>query len=138
MCFTGNFALTMMLESATLAPVLSQPSLPLNDPAGLEIAPDCGWELASNLWMAFSCFFNARPRNGESSAVTYLNALAVAAFCFEVDAARMRSVYRVLSAAGLAGSERGQRGLAVDDPVHLGTTVDALRIDLLACQQLQL
>lgn len=40
MCFTGNFALTMMLEPSTLAPVLSQPSLPLNDPAGLEIAPD--------------------------------------------------------------------------------------------------
>jgi len=44
MCFTGNFALTMMLEAALLAPVLSQPSLPLDDPAGIEIAPD---ELAS-------------------------------------------------------------------------------------------
>jgi dienelactone hydrolase len=40
MCFTGNFALTMMLEPAMLAPVLSQPSLPLDDPAGLEIGPD--------------------------------------------------------------------------------------------------
>lgn len=40
MCFTGNFALSMMLESSVLAPVLSQPSLPLNEPAGLEIAPD--------------------------------------------------------------------------------------------------
>lgn len=40
MCFTGNFALTMMLEPAMLAPVLSQPSLPLGDPAGIEIAPD--------------------------------------------------------------------------------------------------
>jgi dienelactone hydrolase len=40
MCFTGNFALTMMLEPAMLAPVLSQPSLPLDDPAGLEIAPE--------------------------------------------------------------------------------------------------
>jgi dienelactone hydrolase len=40
MCFTGNFALTMMLEPAMLAPVLSQPSLQLNDPGGLEIAPD--------------------------------------------------------------------------------------------------
>lgn len=39
MCFTGNFALTMMLESSMLAPVLSQPSLPLKDPAGLEIDP---------------------------------------------------------------------------------------------------
>ncbi|KJC42360.1 dienelactone hydrolase [Bradyrhizobium sp. LTSP885] len=40
MCFTGNFALTMMLEPSMLAPVLSQPSLPLNDPDGIEIAPD--------------------------------------------------------------------------------------------------
>lgn len=40
MCFTGNFALTMMLEASVLAPVLSQPSLPLNDPAGLEISPE--------------------------------------------------------------------------------------------------
>ncbi|MBL0173555.1 MAG: dienelactone hydrolase family protein [Gemmatimonadaceae bacterium] len=44
MCFTGNFALTMMLEASVLAPVLSQPSLPLDNPAGLEIAPE---ELAS-------------------------------------------------------------------------------------------
>jgi dienelactone hydrolase len=40
MCFTGNFALSMMLEPAMLAPVLSQPSLPLDNPAGLEIAPE--------------------------------------------------------------------------------------------------
>jgi dienelactone hydrolase len=40
MCFTGNFALSMMLEEAVLAPVLSQPSLPFNDPAGMCIAPD--------------------------------------------------------------------------------------------------
>lgn len=40
MCFTGNFALTMMLEPAMLAPVLCQPSLPINDPAGIEMAPD--------------------------------------------------------------------------------------------------
>ncbi|WP_326737225.1 dienelactone hydrolase family protein [Streptomyces sp. NBC_01022] len=39
MCFTGNFALTMMLEPAMLAPVLAQPSLPLDDPAGLDITP---------------------------------------------------------------------------------------------------
>lgn len=39
MCFTGNFALSMMLESSVLAPVLSQPSLPLDDPAGIEISP---------------------------------------------------------------------------------------------------
>ena len=40
MCFTGNFALTMMLEPAMLAPVLSQPSLPLDNPGGLEISGD--------------------------------------------------------------------------------------------------
>lgn len=40
MCFTGNFALTMMLEPAVRAPVLCQPSLPLDNPAGLEISPD--------------------------------------------------------------------------------------------------
>jgi dienelactone hydrolase len=39
MCFTGNFALTMMLEPSMLAPVLSQPALPLDDPAGIEMAP---------------------------------------------------------------------------------------------------
>jgi dienelactone hydrolase len=39
MCWTGNFALTMMLEPAMLAPVLCQPSVPLNDPAGIEISP---------------------------------------------------------------------------------------------------
>lgn len=39
MCFTGNFALTMTLEPALVAPVLSQPSLPFDDPAGLEISP---------------------------------------------------------------------------------------------------
>ena len=40
MCWTGNFALSMMLEPVMLAPVLSQPSLPLNDPAGIEISPE--------------------------------------------------------------------------------------------------
>ena len=40
MCFTGNFALTMMLEPSMLAPVLCQPSLPMDDPAGIEMAPD--------------------------------------------------------------------------------------------------
>jgi dienelactone hydrolase len=38
MCFTGNFALTMMLEPAVLASVMSQPSLPLDDPAGTFVA----------------------------------------------------------------------------------------------------
>jgi hypothetical protein len=39
MCFTGNFALSMMLEPAMLAPVLSQPSLPLDNPAAVESPP---------------------------------------------------------------------------------------------------
>ncbi len=38
MCWTGNFALSMMLEPAMLAPVLCQPSLPFDDPAGIEIS----------------------------------------------------------------------------------------------------
>jgi hypothetical protein len=40
MCFTGNFALSMMLEPSMIAPVLCQPALPLNDPAAIQIAPD--------------------------------------------------------------------------------------------------
>ncbi len=40
MCFTGNFALSLMLEPAVRAPVLSQPSLPFSNRAGLHIAPD--------------------------------------------------------------------------------------------------
>ena len=40
MCFTGNFALNLMLEPAVLAPVLSQPSLPLLQAGGMHIAPD--------------------------------------------------------------------------------------------------
>jgi dienelactone hydrolase len=40
MCFTGNFALSMMLEPAMLAPVLSQPSLPIFQAGGMHIAPD--------------------------------------------------------------------------------------------------
>ncbi len=39
MCFTGNFALAMMLGTKMLAPVLSQPSLPLAfDKAGLHVS----------------------------------------------------------------------------------------------------
>jgi dienelactone hydrolase len=40
MCFTGNFALSMMLEPAVLAPVLAQPSLPMFQAGGMHIAPD--------------------------------------------------------------------------------------------------
>jgi dienelactone hydrolase len=40
MCFTGNFALSMMLESSVLAPVLSQPSLPMETPAAIGIGKE--------------------------------------------------------------------------------------------------
>ncbi len=40
MCWTGNFALSMMLEPAMLAPVVCQPSLPLDNPGGIEISAD--------------------------------------------------------------------------------------------------
>lgn len=40
MCFTGNYALSMMLEPAVLAPVLCQPSLPLDAPAAIESPPE--------------------------------------------------------------------------------------------------
>jgi len=40
MCFTGNFALSLMIEPAVRAPVLSQPSLPLGRRGGMHIAPD--------------------------------------------------------------------------------------------------
>ncbi|WP_310531311.1 dienelactone hydrolase family protein [Novosphingobium sp.] len=39
MCFTGNFALSMMLEKSVVAPVMSQPSMPMHNPAGLAIDP---------------------------------------------------------------------------------------------------
>jgi dienelactone hydrolase len=40
MCFTGNFALSMMLEAPTLAPVVCQPSLPLEQPDALGLSDD--------------------------------------------------------------------------------------------------
>ncbi|CAA2101663.1 dienelactone hydrolase family protein [Variovorax paradoxus] len=40
MCFTGNFALSMMMEPALLAPVVCQPSLPMDDPGGTNVAAD--------------------------------------------------------------------------------------------------
>jgi dienelactone hydrolase len=40
MCFTGNFALSMMLEPAMLAPVMSQPTLPMDNPSGMNMAPE--------------------------------------------------------------------------------------------------
>lgn len=38
MCFTGNFALAMMLDAPLLAPVLSQPSLPMFKKDGLHVS----------------------------------------------------------------------------------------------------
>jgi dienelactone hydrolase len=40
MCLTGNFALSMMVEPAVRAPVLCQPSVPVNDPAGMHASPE--------------------------------------------------------------------------------------------------
>ncbi len=40
MCFTGNFALSLMLEPVVRAPVLAQPSLPIFQRGGMHIAPD--------------------------------------------------------------------------------------------------
>jgi dienelactone hydrolase len=40
MCFTGNFALSMMVEPSMLAPVLAQPSLPLAQKGGMHISKD--------------------------------------------------------------------------------------------------
>ncbi len=37
MCFTGNFALSMVLEPAVIAPVLAQPSLPLEAPDAIDM-----------------------------------------------------------------------------------------------------
>ena len=39
MCFTGNFAVTLLLEPAVIAAVVAQPALPLDDPAGIEASP---------------------------------------------------------------------------------------------------
>ena len=38
MCFTGNFALGMVLEPAVLAPVVAQPSLPLDAPGSVDMS----------------------------------------------------------------------------------------------------
>jgi dienelactone hydrolase len=40
MCFTGNFALSMMLDKSVIAPVMSQPSMPMHKPGGLALAPE--------------------------------------------------------------------------------------------------
>ncbi|WP_218005674.1 dienelactone hydrolase family protein [Actinomadura hibisca] len=40
LCFTGNFALTMALEPAVIAPVVNHPSRPSDDPAGLDMSDE--------------------------------------------------------------------------------------------------
>lgn len=40
MCFTGNFALSMVLEPAVVAPVVAQPSLPLEAPEDIDMGQD--------------------------------------------------------------------------------------------------
>ncbi len=40
MCFTGNFALAMMLGTKLLAPVMSQPSLPFFNKSGLHVSDE--------------------------------------------------------------------------------------------------
>jgi len=40
MCFTGNFALSMMLEPSVIAPVLCQPSLPIGRRGGVHSSPE--------------------------------------------------------------------------------------------------
>lgn len=40
MCLTGNFALSMAVEPAVLAPVMAQPGLPASKPGGMGISPD--------------------------------------------------------------------------------------------------
>lgn len=37
MCFTGNFAISLMLEPAVVAPVVCQPSLPMDNPAAVNM-----------------------------------------------------------------------------------------------------
>ncbi|MEU1426542.1 dienelactone hydrolase family protein [Nocardia sp. NPDC005746] len=39
LCLTGNFALTMTLDPAVIAPVINHPSLPFDDPCALELSP---------------------------------------------------------------------------------------------------
>lgn len=49
LCFTGNFALTMALEPAVVAPVVNHPSLPLDDPGGLEIGEEDAARVAERI-----------------------------------------------------------------------------------------
>jgi dienelactone hydrolase len=39
MCFTGNFSLSMVLDAPTIAPVMCQPSLPMDDASAIGLPP---------------------------------------------------------------------------------------------------
>lgn len=49
MCFTGNFAISMMIEPAMKAAVACQPSLPLDDPAAIEMSDEDANTVAQRL-----------------------------------------------------------------------------------------
>lgn len=49
MCFTGNFALSMMIEPAMRAAVACQPSLPLDDPGAIEMSSEDATAVAERL-----------------------------------------------------------------------------------------
>lgn len=49
MCFTGNFAISMMIEPALKAAVACQPSLPLDNPAAIEMSDDDAEAVARRL-----------------------------------------------------------------------------------------
>lgn len=49
MCFTGNFAISMMVEPAMIAAVACQPSLPLDNPAAIEMSDDDAEAVAARL-----------------------------------------------------------------------------------------
>lgn len=49
LCFTGNFALTMALEPAVVAPVVNHPSLPLDDQGALELSDDDATEVRDRI-----------------------------------------------------------------------------------------
>lgn len=49
LCFTGNFALTMALEPAVVAPVVNHPSLPLDDQGALELSDEDATEVRDRI-----------------------------------------------------------------------------------------
>jgi len=49
MCFTGNFAISMMIEPAMRAAVACQPSLPLDNPSAIEMSDEDAYAIAQRL-----------------------------------------------------------------------------------------